>query len=77
MGGGTKSVAPTYPQVARSQPSASEPLKWLDINGIRLVYVEQGSGEPVLFVHGGISDLRTWKHQILVFAERFRAIASC
>lgn len=69
------SAAPTYPQVARSQPSANERLKWLEINGSRLAYIEQGNGEPVLFVHGGISDLRTWKHQIPVFAERFRAVA--
>jgi pimeloyl-ACP methyl ester carboxylesterase len=32
-----------------------------EINGVRLTYVEQGSGEPIVFVHGAFSDLRVWE----------------
>lgn len=45
------------------------------VNGAELAYVEEGSGEPVVFVHGGISDLTIWKYQIPAFAESYRAIA--
>jgi pimeloyl-ACP methyl ester carboxylesterase len=32
--------------------------KEVEIDGVRLEYVEQGSGEPIVFVHGGLHDLR-------------------
>jgi pimeloyl-ACP methyl ester carboxylesterase len=37
-----------------------------------LAYRERGHGEPVIFVHGSSSDLRTWEHQ-LVAANRDQA----
>jgi pimeloyl-ACP methyl ester carboxylesterase len=33
--------------------------KEVEINGVRLQYVEQGSGEAMVFVHGAPSDLAT------------------
>jgi hypothetical protein len=36
------------PSNATSAPLAKE----VEVNGVRLPYVEQGSGEPVVFVHG-------------------------
>jgi len=47
----------------------------VDTNGTRFEYVEQGKGEPVVFVHGSISDYRTWRFQQEEFSKRFRAIA--
>lgn len=47
----------------------------VDINGTPFEYVEQGSGEPVVFVHGSISDYRTWQFQRDEFGKRFHAIA--
>lgn len=44
------------------------------IDGARLEYVERGGGEPVLFVHGSISDRRTWQFQSEKFGKGFRAI---
>jgi pimeloyl-ACP methyl ester carboxylesterase len=38
--------------------------KTVTVNGTTLAYREQGEGEPVVFVHGGISDLRTWEQQL-------------
>jgi non-heme chloroperoxidase len=54
---------------------SAEALKSIVVGGARLAYVEQGSGAPVLFVHGGINDWRTWRAQLSVIGERFRAIA--
>lgn len=47
----------------------------LEIRGTTLEYVEHGSGDLVVFVHGSISDLRTWQYQLEVFGTRFRAVA--
>ena len=30
------------------------------VNGVELHYLEQGQGNPVIFIHGGVTDLRTW-----------------
>ena len=44
-------------------------------NGIRLQYVESGSGYPVVCVHGNGLDMQTWRHLMPVLSERYRAIA--
>ena len=43
--------------------------------GIRLHYVDEGSGVPVIFVHGSLSDAGYWADQIGPFARHYRAIA--
>ena len=43
--------------------------------GVRLHYVERGSGVPVVFIHGGGRDYRYWDGQLDWFAERYRAVA--
>ena len=48
--------------------------KTVTVNGTTLAYREQGEGEPVVFVHGGISDLRTWEQQLPTVGRSYRAI---
>jgi pimeloyl-ACP methyl ester carboxylesterase len=49
-----------------------------NVNDIQLAYVEEGRGQPVVFVHGGLGDYRHFAGQMTAFAERHRAIAvSC
>ncbi len=44
--------------------------------GIRLHYVESGSGHvPFIFVHGWCSNLTHWRNQVRYFARRHRTIA--
>jgi non-heme chloroperoxidase len=50
-------------------------LKKVTINGTTLHYIEEGSGEPVVLVHGGLSDYRMWEGQMQPFAEKYRVIA--
>ena len=50
-------------------------LKTVEINGARMAYREQGSGEAVVFVHGSISDLTIWEPQLAPVGERYQAIA--
>src|SRR3954447_13347920 len=47
----------------------------IDINGTQLHYVERGVGEPVVFVHGGLGDYRTWLPQIATFGQRYHAVS--
>jgi pimeloyl-ACP methyl ester carboxylesterase len=57
-----------------SSPSAQS-TKTAEVNGVHLQYVEQGSGEPIVFVHGNVSDLRTWDMVRDDIAKRYRFIA--
>ncbi len=45
------------------------------VNGVDLEYLEQGTGVPVVFSHGGSSDLRYWEPQREAFASRYKFIA--
>ena len=48
------------------------------VNGVDIAYVERGRGQPVVFVHGGTGDWRTWEGQMDAFGAGHRAIAlSC
>ncbi len=44
------------------------------VNGVDLEYLEQGTGVPVVFSHGGSSDLRYWEPQREAFAARYRFV---
>jgi non-heme chloroperoxidase len=50
-------------------------LKKIRVNGIELQYLERGSGVPVVFVHGGLDDYRSWKDQVPPFSRHYRVIA--
>lgn len=50
-------------------------LEKLQINGTELHYVDQGEGDSLVFVHGGLGDFRTWSQQIGPFSERYRVVA--
>jgi pimeloyl-ACP methyl ester carboxylesterase len=59
------------PSSATSAPLAKE----IEVNGVRLSYVEEGAGEPIVFVHGAFSDLRVWEPVREEVARRYRFIA--
>jgi pimeloyl-ACP methyl ester carboxylesterase len=56
--------------------ATSAPLtKEIAVNGVRLSYVDEGSGEPIVLVHGAFSDLRVWEPIREEVAKRYRFIA--
>ena len=50
-------------------------MKHVQVNGVDLEYVDEGAGVPVVFSHGGSSDLRYWEPQREAFAARYRFVA--
>jgi pimeloyl-ACP methyl ester carboxylesterase len=64
--------SPAVGQAASAQPE----IQQVQIgNGVELHYVELGRGEPVIFVHGSLSDGSFWNPQLGPFAEKYHVIA--
>ncbi|HWG05348.1 MAG TPA: alpha/beta hydrolase [Beijerinckiaceae bacterium] len=56
--------------------------KWIDVDGIRTRYFDEGHGEPIVMIHGvqmgstsGASSARTWELNLPVLARHHNAIA--
>ena len=60
---------------AQNEIQAAPEVKAVFINGDSLHYIDVGKGDPVVFVHGGIGDYRTWGAQMDTFAKNHRVIA--
>ena len=39
-----------------------------------LHYVEKGAGQPVIFIHGTLTDFRIWQFQLEKFAQKYHVI---
>jgi len=61
----------------RNNLSVSNDLepKIMEVNGVNLQYVEKGEGIPVVFVHGGYGDYRTFHNQMEDFSREHRDIS--
>jgi pimeloyl-ACP methyl ester carboxylesterase len=60
---------------APSTPTDAPVTRSVDVNGVTLVYEGQGSGLPVVFVHGGFADHRVWDAQRSAVASNHRFVA--
>jgi pimeloyl-ACP methyl ester carboxylesterase len=60
---------------AQALSAAAPAVKQASVNGVDLVYLEQGQGAPVVFVHGAFADHRVWEGQREAVAQRYRYIA--
>jgi 2-hydroxy-6-oxo-6-(2'-aminophenyl)hexa-2,4-dienoate hydrolase len=52
--------------------------KYIDVNGIKTCYIEQGSGEPLILIHGGgagANGYGNWFGCLPLFGAHFRTIA--
>ena len=50
-------------------------LKVIEVNQYPLSYREQGSGVPLVLVHGSICDYRIWTSQVEILARQHRVLA--
>jgi non-heme chloroperoxidase len=53
---------------------SAQPIK-VKVNDVELYYIEQGQGEPVILLHGGQSDYRSWTPQMEAFSRQYRVIS--
>jgi pimeloyl-ACP methyl ester carboxylesterase len=51
-----------------------QPIK-INVRGIELHYIEQGQGEPLILLHGGQGDYRSWEPQMKVLSPQYRVIS--
>ncbi len=56
-------------------PAAAPRSKFAEVEGLRLHYLEQGSGEPVLMLHGWPTSSYLWRGIVPAVGEGNRAIA--
>ena len=47
----------------------------LDVNGVKLSFVEKGTGSSVILIHGIPTDYRAWENQTEVLSKSFRALS--
>ena len=67
-----RSTALTTAKAAGSEPA----LKYVQANGLRFAYLEQGSGPLVMFMHGFPDNAWTYRKQMQVFADAgYRAVS--
>jgi pimeloyl-ACP methyl ester carboxylesterase len=62
---GTRSTVLTTSNAAGSEPA----LKYVQANGVRFAYLEQGSGPLVMFMHGFPDNAWSYRKQLQVFAD--------
>ena len=48
------------------------PGKFIELGGLSTHYIEKGSGEPVIFLHGFFFDHNMWNASIDVLAEKYK-----
>ena len=55
--------------------SSVDKTRHVSVRGMSFAYVDEGSGTPIILVHGSISDYREWSKQMASFAGHYRVIA--
>ncbi len=50
-------------------------MPWVEVNGTDIRYIEDGRGQPLVFLHGNSSCSVAWERQFQEFASDFRCIA--
>ncbi len=53
----------------------SQVYKTLEVDGATLQYMDEGSGEPIVFVHGAFSDMRAWLQVHKALSKHYRVIS--
>lgn len=61
--------------IAVEQPLAADSARQIEANGTTITYIDQGSGDPMVFIHGGLADFRTWAALQPYIADKRRFIA--
>lgn len=68
-------LAPVVLLAMFAATSSAEKVGKVSANGLSFAYVDEGSGAPVVLVHGSVSDYREWSNQMAPLARHYRVIA--
>jgi non-heme chloroperoxidase len=55
-------------------PQSLQPTR-VSVNGVELHYIEQGQGEPLVLLHGGQGDYRSWEILMKALSPQYRVIS--
>jgi len=62
-------------RLSQQQAVSSASLRRVNVNGVDLPYLDEGTGAPVVCVHGAFADHRNWEPQRGPIARQYRFIA--
>jgi pimeloyl-ACP methyl ester carboxylesterase len=68
-------ITPPSTPFAQSTTTLPPGVKTVRVNGYDMAYVENGSGRPLIMLHGAMSDYRVWATQMEPLGQRHRAVA--
>lgn len=57
-----------------ARAASPEPTKII-VNGIELHYISAGHGEPVILLHGGQGDYRSWEPQMAALSRQYHVVS--
>lgn len=60
---------------ASTATGAVEESGTIKVNGVDLAYMQEGTGSPVLFIHGAITDMRVWESYVDAISKNRAFIA--
>jgi pimeloyl-ACP methyl ester carboxylesterase len=64
-------LLPSCGQLAGQEPQPTR----IRVRGIELHYIEKGQGEPLILLHGGQGDYRSWGPQVEALSSQYRVIS--
>jgi pimeloyl-ACP methyl ester carboxylesterase len=59
---------------AQAIAQSAQPIR-IRVRGVELHYIEQGQGEPLILLHGGQGDYRSWESLMKVLSPQFHVIS--
>jgi 2-hydroxy-6-oxonona-2,4-dienedioate hydrolase len=68
-------LCPPRSSAEESKEATPTTDKFATVYGVKIRYVEAGSGAPVILIHGLADNIAVWDSVIPVLAARFRVIA--
>ena len=73
--GGCKTQNTVVQEKPQTETVAVDQPKSVNIRGEEFHYIEKGSGDPLIFIHGTLGDYRVWIPRVEEYSKNFKVIA--